>query len=322
MRRREILLFMSAVAAAPGRALAQSAKVLRVGAANAQPRTAPQWVAFVQRMRELGYVEDKNFTFDHKQIASPDLWEAGYREAVARKPDIIIAAGPAQSLSSALAATRALPIVMIAIDYDPIALGFVASLARPGGNITGVHVQRVELTAKRLQLLKSTFPDMDAAIVFWDRHSADQWEAARSAARQLGVQLTGVEFRERPYDYDSSVAGLPSGSRRFLFVLGSPFFFLDRTALGQFALRHRMVSSFVVRDFVAEGALMSYGVSLPGMWELAAQYVDRIARGAKAGDLPIQQPTKFELAVNLRTANAIGVELPSDLLVRADDIIE
>jgi putative ABC transport system substrate-binding protein len=287
--------------------------MLRVGTATTQPRSAPQWVAFERRMADIGYVAGKNVIFDHVQIPSTEAYEASYRGVVARKADIIVAAGPALSLKSAVAATTALPIVMIAVDYDPIALGFVTSLARPAGNITGLHIQQVELAVKRLQLLKDAFPEMTAATVFWDRLSSEQWAATQAAAPKLGVRLTGVEFREQPYDYEKAIAATTPEGRKFLFLLASPFFFLDRVRLAGFALRHRMISSFTVQEQVAVGGLMSYGVSLTEMWALAANYVDRIAKGAKPADLPIQQPTKFELVVNLKSAKSLGITFPGRL---------
>jgi putative ABC transport system substrate-binding protein len=323
MRRRTALAIVGAAALSPRALLAQGTTgTLRVGAANAQPRSAPQWVAFERRMAELGYVEGRNFVFDHLQIPGPEAWEQGYRAVVARKPDIVIATGPELSLRSALAATRDIPIVMIAIDYDPVARGLVADLGRPGGNVTGIHFQRVDLTEKRLQLLKDAVPDVDTAIVFWDRQSGDQRAAAASAASALRFRHREIGFERPPYDYDGAAIGADSARRPALFVLGSPFFFIDRARLAAFALKRRLISSFVAREFVTAGGLMSYGVSIPGMWELAADYVDRIARGAKPGALPIQQPTKFELAVNLETAKALDVAFAPEFLVRVDEIVE
>jgi putative ABC transport system substrate-binding protein len=323
VRRREFVTLLGGVAVAwPLAVRAQQSVMLRVGTANVQPRWAPQWVAFERRMAELGYLEGKNFTFDHIQIPSTEAWESSYREAVARKADIIVAAGPELSLKSALAAADKLPVVMIAVDYDPIALGYVTSLARPTGNVTGVYFQSTELVGKRLQLLKDAFPDMTTMTVFWDRPSADHWAALQAVAPQLGVRLTDVEFREQPYDYDRAIAEVAPANRKFLLAVGSPFFFLDRARLADFALRHRMVSMVNTREAVTAGSLMSYGSSLTGMFELAANYVDRIAKGAKPSDLPIQQPTKFELVINLKTAKALGLDVPPTLLALADEVIE
>src|SRR6516162_9489354 len=206
---------------------------------------------------------------------------------------------------------------MIAIDYDPFALGYVTNLARPSGNVTGVVFQQIELAAKRIQLIKDAFPDRPAATMFWDRLSVDQWQAARSAATTLGLQLSGIELRELPYDYDAALGQAPLDRRDMLIVPTSPFFFRDRARLADFALRHRILSMFVFREWVDAGGLLCYGPSITALFGRVAEFVDRIARGAKPADLPIEQPTKFEMVVNLKTARAIGIELPTAILLRA-----
>src|SRR5438552_335390 len=211
MRRREFISLLGSGAAAwPLVARApQLVKILRVGTVAGTPRLSPQWVAFERRMGELGYQEGKNFSFDFLQAASADEYEVLYRKLAARVPDVILAIGPEIGLRSALAVTRTLPIVMIAIDYDPLARGYVTSLARPSGNVTGVVFQQIELAAKRIQLIKDGFPDRLAATMFWDKLSADQWEAARSTAAMLGLQLSGIELRESPYDYEAALDQAP-----------------------------------------------------------------------------------------------------------------
>jgi len=239
-----------------------------------------------------------------------------------RSVSILMAAGTEIALKSALAATDTLPIVMLAIDYDPIALGYVTSLARPTGNVTGIFLQQIDLTTKRLQVVKDVFPDLRAATVFWDWISADQFRAVQSAALAIGVQLFGSELREQPYDYETALEQAPSDYRAWLFVMTSPFLFRDRARLAEFALRHRAASVFAFREWVDAGGLLSYGPSINGMYRRAADYVDRIARGAKPSDLPIEQPTKFEFVLNLKTAKEIGLATPTALLLRADEVIE
>jgi putative ABC transport system substrate-binding protein len=322
MRRRQFLGAVGGAAAWPFAGHAQQAtKVLRVGTANVQPRTAPQWIAFVQRMAELGYREGENFTYDHAQIQNAEGWEAGYRSIVVQKPDIVVAAGPESSLKAALAAAGGLPVVMIAVDYDPLAKGYVQSLSRPSGSITGVYFQNVELVGKRLELAKQAFPNVTTLTVFWDKSSADHWAALQAVAPQFRLQLNGIEFAERPYDYERAVAGIAAGIN-FLYAGGSPFFFLDRALLAEFAIKHRMATVCELRELVNAGGLFSYGPSLTAMFALAARYVDRVAKGAKPADLPVEQPTKFELVTNLKTAKAIGIDLPGALLARADEVIE
>src|SRR6516225_4221802 len=179
-----------------------------------------------------------------------------------------------------------------------------------------------EHAAMRIQLIKDGFPDRSAATMFWDQYSADQWEAARSTAVKLGLQLFGIELRERPYDYEAALDRAPLDHRGMLVAATSPFFFSDRVRLAEFALRHRILSMFVFREWVDAGGLMCYGPSVTALFGRAAEFVDRIARGTQPVDLPIEQPTKFEMVVNLKTAKAIGIDLPTAILLRADEVIE
>jgi putative ABC transport system substrate-binding protein len=325
MRRREFITLFGGAAAAhawPGAMRAQPAGMLRVGMVAAQPRLSPPYEAFLQRLAELGYQQGRNLDFEFIQAAKPEDYDRGDQELLTRGVDILMAAGPEIALKSALAATNTLPIVMLAIDYDPIGLGYVTSLARPTRNVTGIFLEQIELTTKRLQVVKDAFPDLRAATVFWDWISADQWRAAQSAGPILGLQLFGSELGERPYDYEKALAQAPSDYRAWLFVMTSPFLFRDRARLAEFALRHRAASVFVFREWVDAGGLLSYGPSINGMYRRAAEYVDRIAHGAKPTDLPIERPTKFEFVLNLKTAKEIGLATPTALLLRADEVIE
>jgi putative ABC transport system substrate-binding protein len=328
MRRREFIQVLGGAAATsslfrPSSAHAQGpARMLRVGAVSGQPRNSPFWQPFVQRMKELGYEEGKNFVFDLMVAENIDGFVTGYRELVTRNVDIIVAPGPEISLKSALANTTTIPTVMVAIDYDPLARGYVMSLARPAGNVTGVFLQQIELTEKRVQLLRSAFPDLQAATVFWDRITTDQWEAAQRAATALRLRLSGIEFLDPPFDYDKALGQVPPDSRGTVLVLVSPFFFRDRARQADFALRNRLATMFGFREWADAGGLMSYGASVSSMLRLAAGYVDRVARGAKPADLPIEQPTKFELVINLKSAKALGIVLPQSFLATADEVIE
>jgi putative tryptophan/tyrosine transport system substrate-binding protein len=324
MRRREFITLLGCAAlTGPLAAEAQQpTKILKVGTVAGTPRSSPQWVAFERRMVELGYQEGRNFSFDFLQVANAEEYEALYRKLAAGGPDIILAIGTKIGLKSALAVARDVPIVMIAIDYDPLARGYITSLARPSGNITGVVFQQIELAAKRIQLIKDGFPDKLAATMFWDKLSADQWQAARSTAATLGLELSGIELREPPYNYEAALDQAPLDHRGMLIVPTSPSLFSDRARLADFALRHRILSMFVFREWVDAGGLLCYGPSITALFGRVAEFVDRMARGAKPADLPIEQPTKFEMVVNLKTAKAIGIELPTAILLRADEVIE
>jgi putative ABC transport system substrate-binding protein len=297
--------------------------MMRVGIATIQPRTGPLWTAFEQRLKELGYAEGENLAVEFMDLNGPINNEgAAMRELVSRKADILIAPGTAIALKSAMAATDKLPIVMIAIDYDPLALHYIASLARPGGNVTGVFFQQVELAMKRLQLMRDVLPSIEAATVFWNANSAEQWQATRRAGTALGLRLAGIELKETPYDYEAALASAAPDHRGAFVVMTSTEFFFDRERLANLALRHRIPSVFAFREWVEVGGLLSYGPNIRAMYRLAADYVDRIARGAKPAELPVEQPTKFEFVINLKTAKALDLTIQPTLLARADEVIE
>jgi putative ABC transport system substrate-binding protein len=234
--------------------------MLRVGVVSlVNPRTATFWVAFDRRMRELGYVEGQNLTIDFVNLNSQiDRYGEATKEVVRRKPDIIIATGGERALMSAIAATDTLPIVMIAVDYDPFARGYVQNLARPGGTVTGIFFQQIELAMKRLQLMKEALPDVAAATVFWDDGSADQWRATQSAAEAMGLKLTGVELGNPPYDYENGaraplVAQAPTDHHRILMVQSSPVFFPTASASlsSRFAIASHPCSCFADMSMLA-----------------------------------------------------------------------
>jgi ABC-type uncharacterized transport system substrate-binding protein len=324
MRRRKFIKLVSGAAVAwpLGAQAQQPPKSWRIGITTIQPRASPPYATFDQRLRELGFVEGQNLTVD---FLNPENDAEGIggamKELVRRKVDVIVAPYE-NALKSALAETNTLPIVMIAIDYDPLALGYIKSLARPGRNVTGLFLQQIELATKRLQLLKDTLPDLRAATMFWDSSSADQWNVTSTAASALGLRLAGIELREPPYDYERALAQAPLDHRGALIMPTSSAFYRDHQRLADLALQHGIPSIFVLREWVDAGGLLSYGASFSAMFRRAAEYVDKIAKGAKAADLPVEQPTKFELVLNLKTAKAIGITIPTAILLRADEVIE
>ena len=324
--RRAFLAGMAATAGAaclPRRAAAQGPAHLRVAGCAAQPRARSFLQGFDVRMRELGYVEGQNYTVDYIDLEGRiDRYGDAMRQLVARKADVIVAWGPEENLKAAMAATQTIPIVMAAIDFDPIALGYVASLARPTGNVTGIILEQIELAAKRLQLVKDAFPAINKAMVFWDSLSADQWHATRDNAAKFGFDLVGIELRDYPYDYTRALAQAPPDHRGFLFAMTSPLFARDRDRIVQFTLLNRLPAMFVFREHVDQGGLASYGPNRSAMSRRTADYVHRIARGAKPSELPIERPTIFELVINLRTAKALGLEFSQAMLLRADEVIE
>jgi putative ABC transport system substrate-binding protein len=323
MRRRRFMALLGGAAAAwPLAAQAQRPTSLHIGIVTIQSRTTPIYAAFDQRLRELGHIEGQNLVTDY---LNPERQAEGVpgaiKELVRRKVDIIVA--PYEStVKSAIAASDTVPVVMIATEFDPLARGYVKSLARPGGRVTGVFLQQIELASKRLQLLKDALPTFEAATMFWDAPSEYQWKAASSIAASVGLRLAGVELLHQPYDYESALASVPPDHRSTLIIPIAPAFYRDRERLAEFCLRHRIASMFAVREFADAGGLLSYGPDFPAIFRRVADYVDRIAKGAKAADLPVEQPTKFELVINVKTAKAIGLDIPDKLLALADAVIE
>jgi putative ABC transport system substrate-binding protein len=328
MRRRDLILGLAATACVRGAArpaYAQAArKPLRLGVVHpVSPKDVPpQYVAFVAALRKLGYVEGDTLAIEYINLEGHlDRYDDAMKELVRRRVDIIFALGQEQNLRAALAATSTIPIVMLALTYDPIAKGFVTNLARPTGNVTGIYILSIEILKKRLQLLREAVPETRAAFGFWDFDAAETWRAAADAGPSLGITLAGIELRDPPYDYERAFQQVAQKFRGALFLPDSVVFLRDAERLATFALHHRMVSSFHDPRFVNAGGLMSYGADRDTAAGRAAQLVDRIARGAKPSDLPIEQSTTFVLSINLRTAKTLGLTIPQSLLLRADDVI-
>jgi len=299
-------------------------RVARVGMLSAaQPRSASFIQAFEHHLRDLGYAEGQNLIVEFRTgEGKAERYSALAAELVQRRVEVLVASGPEAVLRAARDATRTIPIVMIAIDYDPIARGYVAGLPRPGGNITGLFFQQLELTGKRLELLKGALPQLTRVAVLWDAFSADQLPVAEVAARGLGVHLQPVELRQPPYDYASAFRAAAAGRAEALLPLMSPVFFRERAPVLELAGTHRLPAMFGQREFVEAGGLMAYGASFDEMFRRAAYYVDRILKGTKPADLPVERPTRFELVINRKTAQALGLTIPPSVLARADEIIE
>ena len=323
IRRREVIVTLGgAVATCPLVARAQqTVRVLRVGFVGGQPRDAAIYVAFQKRMAELGY-RDRYFTFEYIQTPSIDAYDASFRELVARKPDIVMAAGNEPALRAARAAAGTLPIVFLAVDFDPVERGYVASLARPGGNITGIFVHPLELAAKRIELVHESLPQARHLGLIWDATSRDQVEAAAVAAKSLNFEPRRIEVTGQPPDYAAAFGQMADVPGEPIVIPSGPIFLRDRTTIGRLLLERRIPSICAFREIVEAGAVMSYGVDLVGLFRDGADVVDQIAKGAKPAELPILQSSRFYLAINLRTATALGITLSAAFTARADEVIE
>ena len=293
-------------------------RVFHIGIVAGTPRSDPAHVAFEDRLRQLGYAEGRNLRIDFIQGEDVDRLAAAVREFARRGVDVIVV-GAEAPLKAAIAASHSTPVVFRAVDFDPLAKGYIASLAHPGGNLTGMMLQQPELVAKRLDLLTQAVPNIARIVLLYDVSGEDQREAAERAASALGIPLEAIELRNPPYDYEQDLAETDGARGDALVITSSPF---NRPGAAEAALRHRLPSIGIGRGADKASFLMSYGPSLPNMFRISADYVDQILKGRKPADLPVQQPTKFELIVNLKTEKALGLTLPQSILGRADEVIE
>jgi putative ABC transport system substrate-binding protein len=325
-RRAFVTLLGGAAAAWPLSARAQEpGKVFRVGflgPALTSPVPVSVYQAFLAQMRELGFIEGKNVAIEYRGFDDPRGAFVGAAELMRLLPDLIVAVGPEASLQAVVGASRAIPIVMIAVDFDPLARGYVASLARPGGNITGVVFQQLELAQKRVELLMQAFPERTGLAVLYDALSADQFRAVEQAAKSLNPQVLPVKLVNPPYDFDAAFRSVAAGAAQMILFLTSAHFVAQRSRIAELTIAHRLPAMFSFKFYVEVGGLMSYGVDFPRMYRRAAEYVAKVLKGTKADDLPVEQPTQFELVINLKTAKALGLEMPPTLLARADEVIE
>jgi putative ABC transport system substrate-binding protein len=283
---------------------------------------APLWEAFRQAMGELGYVEGRTVLFEARGAdGKPERLAAFAAELVRLKVDAIVTAGTS-AVPAARRATTTIPIIMAT--GNPLELGHVASLARPGGNVTGVTTLNIELSAKRFQLARGLVPEASRFAILGDAGSqatSGQIRETEAAARAIGVRLHTVSVRG-PAELDGAFSTIARERPAVLLVVPSPMLFDERRRLGQLGMTHRLPTAHGPREFAEAGGLIAYGVKLTDLFRRAAVYVDKILKGAKPADLPIEQPTNFELTVNLRTAKAIGFTVPQSLLQRADQVIE
>jgi len=327
-RRAFICTLAGGLLAAPLAADAQqAAKIARIGWLAVNLAASPHmYEAFRQGLRDLGYVEGGNVVIESRSAEGKfERLPALAAELVALKVDVILAAGTSQALA-ARQATRTLPIVFTAV-ADPVASGLVTSLARPGGNVTGLSNLSPDLIGKYLELLKQAVPGVSRVAVLWragelgERTEKDMLKGAEVAGRSLGVRLQFVEARG-PEDFDRAFSEMTTARAGALTVLTSAMFFTERRRLVDLVAKNRLPAVYPWREFVDAGGLMAYGANFADLFRRAAYFVDKILKGAKPGDLPVEQPTVIELIVNLQTAKALGLTIPQSLLGRADEVIQ
>ena len=329
-RRTFVWTLTGGLLAAPLAAEAQQpGRVARIGFLNngAPPNSEELMKAiaaspFWRAMKELGWVEGQNMVVERRWGQSTDQLSAAAAELVRLKVDVIVGNGTPAPLA-AKRATSTIPIVMVAAG-DPVATGLVESLAKPGGNVTGTSTHNPEVTGKRVQFTKEIVPGLSRVAVLWNAANPIAALIAReteAAARTLGVQVQSLEVRSSD-DVENALPAAVSGRAGALFVVDDPFVFQYLRRIADFAVRNRLPATAFYKPFAEAGGLMTFGPSLAASARRAAFFVDKILKGAKPADLPVEQPTEFELVINLKTAKALGLTIPPSLLQRADQVIE
>ena len=321
-----IAVFLLAVVAGPPVDAQPAPKIAKIGylAPNTPAGAAHLVEAFRQGMRELGHVEGKTFVLELRYgEGKPERLPELARELVGLKVDVIVTTTDA-AIAAVKRETRTIPIVMT-FSNDPVGTGFVASLARPGGNVTGLSNISSELSGKRLELLREVVPGLSRVALLWNpdvRGHLLEHKEMEAAARLLHLQLQSVEV-SRVEDLDQTFSAVTRERAQAVVVpSGNPVAVTNRGQIASLAQRNRLPSMYGGKEYVDAGGLMSYGPSVTDMFRRAATYVDKILKGARPADLPVEQPTKFELVINLKTAKALGLTIPPSLLQRADQVIQ
>jgi putative ABC transport system substrate-binding protein len=323
MARRQFLALTAAVVAAPLVTEAQpAAKVVRMGILLfTTPTTDPNLPALLGGLRDLGYIEGRNLAIEYRYAEGrPERFRASATALASAKPDIIVVLG-GDMVPFAREATKTIPIVMLT-SQDPVEAGIVETMARPGGNLTGVAYVSSDTAGKRLQLLKEAMPGLTRLAVLWSPDHADgEYRITVAAAPSVGVRILSLEVRG-PDEFDAAFQKVMPWRAEALLVVSSRLMNVNRDRTLEFTSRQRIPLISGWGPWVANGALMGYGPDLNALVRRMPSYVDKIVKGARAADLPIEQPTKFALIVNLKTARALGVTIPPSLLLRADQVIE
>ncbi len=322
-----LALLLGMLAAAPGTDAQSPGKVFRIGTLLPGSRPpSPDWKQrwpLAQGLHELGWIEGQNLAIEErwpegKTSRLPEL----AAELVRLNVDLIVTASWPAAVA-AKNATTTIPIVIVAAG-DPVGTGLVQRLARPGGNVTGVSGLETEVSAKRLELLKEAVPNLSRMAVLWNTGDGGMtlsFRAIQTAARTLGVTIRPLGL-QGPEDFDQAFTAMTQERPDALVAISDPLVRVNRQRILDFAVKHRLPAMYTDRSYAVDGGLIAYGPSFAEMFRRVAAYVDKILKGAKPADLPVEQPTRFELVVNLKTAKALGLTIPQSVLLRADEVIE
>jgi putative tryptophan/tyrosine transport system substrate-binding protein len=324
---RRVFIALAAALSMPRWVRGQPAqRVYRLGwlSATELQHKEPYGLAFVQRLRELGFVDGANLTIGYRHVDGKiEKLPAVAAELARLNVDVFFGAGLEASLAALKQVGGDTPIVFVAVDFDPIATGHVVNPARPGGRLTGITAVQSLLPGKRLELVKELLPATRKVAVLGNDQTVGQLSVTEEAAKRLALELHVIQFKRPPFDYEGAIADALRAKSEVLFVLGSALFVTpSRRLIPELAAKARLPSVFHHAQWVEAGGLMSYGFNFPQLWRSAADMVAKIMRGTKAGDIPMEQPTTYELAINAATARKLGIRIPESIRVRVDRVID
>ena len=325
-RRRVVLGLAASSLVGPGAVRAQApAGKFRVGwaAFSLESFSEPYSLAFIKRLAEVGFVEGQNLTIERRDGGNLlERMPAVAAELGRLNCNAYFGGGSESTLATLTQASADTPIVFLAVDFDPLITGDIASLARPGGRVTGVTALQAQLPAKRLELLKELLPKLSRVAVLANEQTTSQLVPVQGTARRLGISLHVVDLKKAPFDFNAGFADIARTNADALFVLGSAMWVPFRKLIPELALKTRLPTVFHQAQWVEAGGLMSYGFNFSAMYRRGAEMLADVLRGAKPGNIPMEQPKVFELAFNRKTAKALGIQIPRPMLVRADKVIE
>ncbi len=324
-RRKVLFALGGSVLSAQMPAFGQTDRQYRIGwlFTSAAGTREPYTLAFVKRLAELGYVEGRNLVLERRHADNtPAKLPAAAADLARLKCDMYFSSGSEAALAAIAKVDRTTPIVFVAVDFDPVATGDVESLARPGGRVTGLTAQQSTLPAKRLELLKEMMPKVSTVAVLANELTGGQLTLVRGTARRMGLTLHVLDLKHPPFDLNAAFAEAVRAKPDALFVLGSALWVPHRRAIPELALKAKLPTVLHHAQWVEEGGLMSYGFSFPALFRRGAEITAMVLKGGKPAEIPMEQPTTYELAVNLKTAKALGMTIPQSFLVRADRVFQ
>jgi len=328
MKRRDFITLLGGAASAPlwPRGVAAQPKVIRrvgfLGGVNTLSPSSESYRAFLSQMDELGFRAGRNVIVEYKSLSDPRGPAGSAGELLRSQPDVVVVTGPEAGLQALLAASKTVPVVFLAMEYDPVAQKHIASLEKPGGNVTGIYLRQSKIAQKQIELLTEALPGRKRFAVAWDNETVDQFAAVERATKEAKLDLLPLRHEKPPYTIELTFKNIAARKAQMAMFLPSPHFGGRRSKIAELATARKLPTLFASKAYVESGGLLSCGVDYPATLRKLAEFTAKILRGEKAASLPVEHTPKLEVAVNIKTAKAIGVELPEPVVKRASKVVD